>query len=75
MCSLFIPEEDKVVNIACEHLEPVPPEKGDRVSLVFISLVSAGAWWPCFEINIPKQGLQYLRKLNAIKSNISMDIL
>lgn len=32
MCSLFIPEEDKVVNIACEHLEPVSPEKGDRVS-------------------------------------------
>jgi hypothetical protein len=38
MCSLFIPEEDKVVNIACEHLEPVPPEKGDRVSTVILLL-------------------------------------
>ncbi|KAL5006667.1 hypothetical protein ScPMuIL_015473 [Solemya velum] len=30
MCSVFIPDEDKVVNIACEHLEPVLPEKGDK---------------------------------------------
>lgn len=34
MCSLFIPEEDKVVNIACEHLEPVSPEKGDRAKVI-----------------------------------------
>lgn len=38
MCSLFIPEEDKVVNIACEHLEPVSPEKGDRVSTTYKSI-------------------------------------
>ena len=31
MCSVYIPEQDKVINIASEHLEPVPPEKGDKV--------------------------------------------
>ena len=32
MCSVFLPEEDKVININGEHLEPVEPEKGNRVS-------------------------------------------
>jgi len=32
MCSLFVPEHDKVISVASEHLEPVCPEKGDRVS-------------------------------------------
>ena len=32
MCSIFVAEEDKVVNVACEHLEPVMPSKGDKVS-------------------------------------------
>ena len=32
MCSVFLPEEDKVINISGEHLEPVEPEKGNRVS-------------------------------------------
>jgi transcription elongation factor SPT5 len=31
MCSVYLPEEDKVVNIAGEHLEPVRPEGGDKV--------------------------------------------
>ena len=31
MCTLYIPEEDKVVSVASEHLEPVVPQKGDRV--------------------------------------------
>lgn len=31
MCSVYVPEQDKTINIASEHLEPVPPEKGDRV--------------------------------------------
>ncbi|KAK3597633.1 hypothetical protein CHS0354_030186 [Potamilus streckersoni] len=34
MCSVYIPNEDKVVNIACEHLEPVQPEKGDRAKVI-----------------------------------------
>ncbi|KAK3101764.1 hypothetical protein FSP39_006184 [Pinctada imbricata] len=34
MCSLYIPEEDKMVNISCEHLEPVPPEKGDKAKVI-----------------------------------------
>ena len=29
---MFLPEEDKVININGEHLEPVEPEKGNRVS-------------------------------------------
>lgn len=34
MCSVYITAEDKVVNIACEHLEPVPPEVHDKVSFL-----------------------------------------
>ena len=40
MCSVFLHEQDKVVNVSCEHLEPVQPEKGNRVrnhTVVFIS--------------------------------------
>ncbi|KAK7098266.1 transcription elongation factor SPT5-like [Littorina saxatilis] len=33
-CSVYIPVEDKVVNIACEHLEPVQPEKHDKVKVI-----------------------------------------
>ena len=33
MCTLFITVEDKVVSVACEHLDPVTPQKGDRVSM------------------------------------------
>jgi len=33
MCTLFVPDQDKVISVASEHLEPVCPEKGDRVSL------------------------------------------
>jgi hypothetical protein len=28
---VFIPDDDRVVSIAIEHLEPVQPNKGDRV--------------------------------------------
>ena len=35
MCTLFIPDRDKVISVASEHLEPVIPEKGDRVSAVY----------------------------------------
>ncbi|KAL4224649.1 Transcription elongation factor SPT5 [Mactra antiquata] len=34
MCSVFLPEEDKVVNVSCEHLEPVLPEKGDKTKVI-----------------------------------------
>lgn len=29
MCSVFLPEEDRVVNIICDHLEPIIPQRGD----------------------------------------------
>lgn len=29
MCSVFLPEEDRVVNILCDHLDPVRPQRGD----------------------------------------------
>ncbi|MPC98932.1 Transcription elongation factor SPT5 [Portunus trituberculatus] len=42
MCSVFLPEEERVVNILGEHLEPVTPAQLDRVK------VSSGIhvfWW------------------------------
>ena len=39
MCSVYIPVEDKVVNIACEHLEPVQPEKLDKVCSAQVPVV------------------------------------
>ena len=36
---MYIPVEDKVVNIACEHLEPVQPEKHDKVCTVRTAMV------------------------------------
>lgn len=33
MCSVFLPEEDRVVNIAGEHLEPVVPKQHEKVFL------------------------------------------
>lgn len=32
MCSVFLPTEDRVVNILSEHLEPVMPKTGEHVS-------------------------------------------
>jgi len=32
MCTLYVPDQDKVISVASEHLEPICPEKGDRVS-------------------------------------------
>ncbi|XP_041365560.1 transcription elongation factor SPT5-like [Gigantopelta aegis] len=34
MCSVFLHEQDKVVNVSCEHLEPVEPEKGNRAKVI-----------------------------------------
>lgn len=34
MCSVFLPKEDRVVNILGEHLEPVVPEQGEKVTSV-----------------------------------------
>lgn len=34
MCSVFLPEEDKVINISCDHLEPILPEKGDKAKVI-----------------------------------------
>lgn len=38
MCSVFLPTEDRVVNILSEHLEPVVPSPGDTVSYPAISI-------------------------------------
>ena len=34
MCSVYLDEEDRVVNVACEHLEPVKPSAEDKVSRI-----------------------------------------
>jgi len=44
MCSVFLPAEDKVVSIPCEHLEPVQPEKGDKVGTPQL-MPTGGAWF------------------------------
>lgn len=33
MCSVFLPEEDRVVNIICDHLDPVSPQPGDPLKV------------------------------------------
>ncbi|XP_074659963.1 transcription elongation factor SPT5-like isoform X2 [Tubulanus polymorphus] len=35
MCSLYLAEESRVVNVASEHLEPVRPRAGDKVKVLF----------------------------------------
>ena len=47
MCTLFLPDEDKVLNISVEHLEPVEPEKGNRVGVIFYYIFSnlLVHWW------------------------------
>ncbi|CAH1787389.1 unnamed protein product [Owenia fusiformis] len=34
MCSVFITSEDRVVNVGAEHIQPVIPEKGDKVKVI-----------------------------------------
>lgn len=34
MCSVFLPDEDRTVSIAAEHLQPVQPTRGDRVKVI-----------------------------------------
>ncbi|KAJ9580689.1 hypothetical protein L9F63_024134, partial [Diploptera punctata] len=34
MCSVFLPEEDRVVNIVSEHLEPIVPQRSDQVKVI-----------------------------------------
>jgi len=34
MCSLFLPDEDRVVNMTADQLEPVRPQRGDRVKVI-----------------------------------------
>lgn len=40
MCSIFLLEEDRVVNIMGEHLEPIIPQKGDQVCFCNTFLVN-----------------------------------
>lgn len=35
MSSVFLPDEDKVISISVEHLEPVEPEKGNRAKVIY----------------------------------------
>lgn len=34
MCSVFLPLEDRTVNISPEHLSPVVPQRGDKVKVI-----------------------------------------
>ncbi|XP_011641792.1 transcription elongation factor SPT5 [Pogonomyrmex barbatus] len=34
MCTIYLPTEDRVVNLVCEQLEPVVPSRGDRVKVI-----------------------------------------
>nr|XP_018906606.1 PREDICTED: transcription elongation factor SPT5-like [Bemisia tabaci] len=34
MCSLFLPEEDRIVELECDYLEPVVPQTGDEVKVI-----------------------------------------
>jgi len=39
MCSVFLPDEDRTVNIVPDHLQPIRPERGDRVKVIMGKLV------------------------------------
>ncbi len=34
MCSVFLPDEDRTVSIAPDHLQPVQPERNDKVKVI-----------------------------------------
>ncbi|PIK38073.1 putative transcription elongation factor SPT5 isoform X2 [Apostichopus japonicus] len=34
MCSIYLLDEDRIVDVQCEHLEPVMPTKSDRVKVI-----------------------------------------
>lgn len=34
-CSVFLPDEDRVITLPCHALEPVPPGPGDEFKLIF----------------------------------------
>jgi len=34
MCSVFLPDEDRTVSIAAEHLQPVQPTRGTKVKVI-----------------------------------------
>lgn len=38
MCSVFLPEEDRVVTIMCDHLDPVVPQRGDAFKVCLLVL-------------------------------------
>ena len=45
MCSVFLPDEDRTVNIPAEHLQPVQPVRGDRVKVIMGKLKVFLTWW------------------------------
>lgn len=34
MCAIFLPDEDRTVNLECDQLEPVVPKRGDHVKVI-----------------------------------------
>lgn len=34
MCSVYLPKEDRVVNIVCDNLEPIVPQRGDTFKVI-----------------------------------------
>lgn len=42
MCSLFLPDEDRVVNMMADQLEPVRPQRVDRVKVILGQSPPAG---------------------------------
>lgn len=34
MCSVFLPDEDRTVNIAPDHLQPVVPARGNKIKVI-----------------------------------------
>lgn len=34
MCSIFLPDEDRVVSIPPEHIQPIPPVRSDKVRVI-----------------------------------------
>jgi len=34
MCSVFLNDEERTINIAAEHLQPVTPVRGDKIKVI-----------------------------------------
>lgn len=50
MCSVFLPEEDRVVNIMADHLDPVPPQRGDAFKVSHFFFVELNEIFNLFSV-------------------------